>query len=1008
MPPAHRKAIHLDRAAANNLKAVTLDLPHEEIVALTGPSGSGKSSLASGILARVSRRRIGRCLGRSADLAAADLPVGGLTGLPPCLELRQEPLRGQSRSSIGSYTGIIDNLAVLFRRYGSQRSAGGETACPVEQTDLPTWLLRHHRGHRVALHAIQEEKEVRSARGLPADDQLIYRVRGEAWRLGDTVEFKKRLPATVEIARPVSERIVRSRDGAASLWQDAGDHPLWLVGENMVIDGRFHLIAADDPQPYDPMTRRLFSFNSSGRGTGRCPSCEWHGRATTIAERDLVAAAQRPVLEDGLALPRKDGRFTHLGASDCILRGLLSSRGLPLGSSWADLPTSVQEVILKGSGDEPIPEQQPGDDKPRQAKRPFAGLQEAIISKSVGSAAARKAFAGLIAEGDCPACGGERFNRSARACTYRGTALTHWLHEQPVAALASLAAEFAEKTEEDERAVWLAILGMLTTLSELGIGYLTLGRGTATLSGGEAQRLRLARSLVWRLKQCCHLLDELSRALHPHDLRGLVVAMRRLRDLGNTLVLIEHNPHLIREASHMVELGPKGGTGGGEVMYEGSPAERLVDEATYEPAPPTAACKADAPALRLKGLTVRNVRNVDLTIPAGRVTVVAGVSGAGKSSAVMDGLVPLVRAALESGGANRGCISELPETIRSIRVVAQRLPDVNRRSVVATAIGVMDALRARFAATPAAAALRLNIGDFSFNAAGGCAVCQGLGRFGLDEREDRPCPTCGGSRFAPPARMVELDGTTLPDLLAITAEELADLNSEAVSTELRDFARTMAALGLGHLSLGRAMPSLSAGERQRLGLVRAMAGTGRATSSLWVLDEPTAGLSTQDAVRVFVAVRGWAERSGSTILATEHKLTLIRRADWVIEFGPGGGTCGGRVVYQGEPGKLGGAATPTGRALAGEIETEPPVGTFDDPSPLTGDPADPEQRAAAFEAVISGDEPSAHLIVRPPSRRSFGWTRAGSTTMCGYWSYSICFRGSGGWQRMPPPTAWSP
>jgi excinuclease ABC A subunit len=902
-------------ARENNLLNVSLALPHRQLIAIAGVSGAGKSTLAHHIIAQVARRRLGRLRGAPWALAPAYEPcIEALEGLPACIELPQEPLHGQSRSTVATYTGLLDLLATLLLHHGIARSPGGDEVVSAKNVDLAAWLWRHHKGKNVTVARIRPGVNVISVNRLPTGT-FYFRERRTNWTKGTRTSVRLATPACWWLAAPEETIKLRTLADAENIVRTEPEHWLWSIENDVFLEAGAHRIAADDPLPYKPLTRSLFSFNTDGPDGGQCPSCIGLGALQGIAENALIRSTSIPVIEGGLNLPQSNGRFTHLGVLDDILRGLFYKGGVPANVSWNDLPVELRRIVMYGSGTDYIAELPNGDKRPRVAKRSFVGIIPLVLARARSSGPAAKVFQSLVAENACSECHGSRFNRSARASQWHNHHLADLFSQKSLGELRALFGAQGHQTHGNEVDLLRSIESLLIAYERLNLAHLPLNRATSTLSGGEAQRLKLGLGLALEMRDTCYVIDEPSRGLHALDLAGLAVMLRSLVSKQNTVLLVEHQPPLIQHADHLVLLGPGGGAAGGQIIYEGIPVKAPMEQNSMMQIP--TANLEPRKFIEISRLTLNNVRDAQFRLPVGQLTAVVGVSGAGKSSAILQALIPAARSILEGGGDSLHCHVRLPAEIRFVSIVGQKLASRNRRSIVATVVELLDPLRAHFAGQSDARALGLHAADFSFNSNGACSACSGSGfaHDGFGQEMELRCHVCNGTRLAGPALLIRSAGYGLAELLDAPIASLLENSHPALGTFEREILATLVDLGLGHLSLGRATPTLSAGERQRLALVRFLArleqsqGTG-----LLVLDEPTAGLSPIDARRVFERLRILTCERKHTVLVIEHKLAMLPFADWVLEFGPGGGPAGGRVIFEDMPSKLCHANTPTASA----------------------------------------------------------------------------------------------
>jgi len=908
------RPIRIVGAREHNLRDLTFELPAHRLVALAGVSGAGKTTIARHIIAQVARRRLGRLRGEIAALAPAYQPdVDAVEGLPPIIEIAQEPLRGQSRSTVATYTGLLHLLGGLFLHHGESRSPGGAPVVAVKSDPFADWLWRHHAGSVVTVAKVRADLTVASASHLP-EGTFYYRENRTRWLQGTRAASKSLLPARWWIAQPVESHRLATEKDARKLVRDDPSDWLWVIDGKLFIEGREQRIAADDPLPYGPLGRPLFSFNIAATDGGQCRTCAGLGVMQGVRVESLVCRHDEPLLNGGLSLPQTRGRFNHLGVLDDILRGFFHTRGIKADVSWKELPADARQVVLYGSGREPIPELRSGEKRPRPAKRAFAGLIPLVLARAGSTGPAARIFQAWVGETACPDCAGSRFNRTTCACVWRDHRWSDLVAVRSLGELRDLLASKGVAARGSEADLLHSLGTLLDAYVRLNLGHLPLDRATSTLSGGEAQRLKLGLGLALELSGAGYVLDEPSRGLHPHDLTGLQEMLRAIVLDGNSVILVEHQPRLLAQADHVLTLGPGGGDDGGKIIGTGPPAKAEKRKETKQPA-----VTKPKHWIEVADLHLHNLRGVGFRLPCARVTAVVGVSGAGKSSAILHALVPAASGAIEGAGESPLCKIRVPQEIRFVEVVGQKLAAQNRRSIVATALELFDSLRAHYASLPESKAMGLKAADFSFNSTGACPACAGSGfaHDGFDEETTARCHSCGGSRLAGPALLAESADTDLAALLAMPIASLAVAKHPAFSIQGQGVLQTLIDLGLGHLALGRATPTLSAGERQRLALARFLARLeDRPGFGLLVLDEPTAGLNLADATLVFERVTALAREHGHTVIVLEHKLELLQRADWVLEFGPGSGPNGGQVIFQGPPDSLRSSDTPTAQALA--------------------------------------------------------------------------------------------
>lgn len=906
--------IHVKGANEHNLQNVSLKIPHGKLSALTGVSGAGKTTLAHNVIAQVARRRLGRLLGDARFLKPSYEPnVDEILGLPPCIEVLQEPLHGQSRSTVATYSGLLDLIATLFLGYGETRTPEGEIAQQIDEKNIGEWLWRNFRGSKIAVCSIRSEVAVTSIRNLP-EDTFYYRERHSNWITGSRSALRNILPTKISLAEQKMAGVLKAPSDI-DRFVCAASERLWVIENDLYVEEGFNRIALGDPKPFPPRSKRIYSFNSVGPGGGRCPVCDGLGEVEAVSENRIVGNPDLPILKGGLALPNSKGRFTHLGVLDDILRGILFESGVRLDVSWNELPNDVRKVILSGSNGRAIGELQIGDSKPRSAKRPFRGLLSLIFEKAKSPGPAGKIFLSWIEKSVCDECEGSRFRRTSRLEQWRdlnfGKVFSNYRVSDLLKALSIVQLPKGGK----EAGIVASLIDLLSAFDDLNLGHLPLSRATSTLSGGEGQRLKLGLSLALSVSGACYILDEPSRGLHYSDLIGIRRILRKLISNGNTALMVEHHPALIEEADHVILMGPGGGSAGGKVTFEGLPTALPTTEMA---SPEHQGRKVDADRLEVSGLSLNNLKNVSFGIPKRSLTAVVGVSGSGKSSAIFRGMIPALESHWAGATGIKSCRLKVPSGVNFVEIVGQKLTSHNRRSIVATVLEIFDDLRKYYAALPEARALSLDSKHFSFNSEGACEQCGGTGYSldGFGEETEARCHSCGGSRYSGFPLMVRSQGQGIADLLDFPVVDLLSISHPALRGRPSSVLEVLIDLGLGHLSLGRDTPSLSAGERQRLALARFLARVeDRARPGLLILDEPTAGLGVAAAQRVFEKLQELTIDFAHTVVVVEHKLELIPIADWVLEFGPRGGPQGGEVVFEGSPIELLKLDTETAKAL---------------------------------------------------------------------------------------------
>ncbi|MGH8270847.1 MAG: excinuclease ABC subunit UvrA [Gammaproteobacteria bacterium] len=917
--------IRIRGARTHNLKNISLDLPREKLVVITGLSGSGKSSLAFDTLYAEGQRRYVESLSAYARqfLALMEKPdVDAIEGLSPAIAIEQKAAAHNPRSTVGTVTEIHDYLRLLYARAGTPR-------CPMHGIELDAQtvsqmvdtVLARPAGERVMLLA----PVVRERKGEHAELLAELRARGFV-RIrmdGEIAELDRPPPLDPHRAHTIEVVVdrLRVRPDAAARLAESFETALRLS------DG-LALVASLDPGNAPPLVfsaryacpvcgwslaelePRLFSFNNPA---GACPVCDGLG-SELFFDPDRVIT--RPSLSlAGGALRGWDRRNSYYFR---LVQSLARHYGFDVDTSWEELPEAIRHTMLYGSDEEPIAfEYVSARGKYHKRTHAFEGVLNILARRyrETESGAVREELARYRSTRPCAACNGARLNEAARNVFIADENL-------PAITVRSIAAarEFFEKLDLPGRRGAIAerilreVNARLGFLVDVGLGYLTLARGADTLSGGEGQRIRLASQIGSGLTGVMYVLDEPSIGLHQRDNRRLINTLTRLRDLGNTVIVVEHDEEAIRSADYVVDMGPGAGTHGGEVVAVGTP--QTIEDAAGSitgdylsgrraiPVPQARRHPDDSAQIRIHGASGNNLKDIDVAIPLGLLTCVTGVSGSGKSTLVLDTLQ-----AAASRQLNRANTEPAPhQTIEGLeqldKVISIDQSPIGRtpRSNPATYTGLFTPIRELFAETPESRARGYQPGRFSFNVRGGrCEACQGDGLVKVEMHflPDLyvPCDVCHGARYNRETLEVRYKGRSIQEVLDMTVEEAATFfaNVPAVRHRLE----TLTAVGLGYVKLGQSATTLSGGEAQRIKLARELAkrDTGRV---LYILDEPTTGLHFHD-IRQLLAVLLRLRGHGNTIVVIEHNLDVIKTADWVIDLGPEGGDGGGRVVAAGTP-----------------------------------------------------------------------------------------------------------
>ena len=906
--------IHIKGARVHNLKNIDVDIPHNKLVVITGLSGSGKSTLAFDTIFAEGQRRYVESLSAYARqfLGRIDKPDADIiSGIAPAIAVEQKVNTRNPRSTVGTSTEIYDYLKLLFARIGKTYSP--ISGCEVHRysTDDVVHELLRREGMRVSIAAPLVLGE---GQGIIEHLTLLMRDGLQRlWYKGDFAFIEDVIPlvdenfsaseldVVIDRVRVVSneDTVGRLSDSVSKAF-DYGKGVCRVIfhgtqrGEYEIRDFSSRFEA--DGMSFEQPTEHMFSFNNP---LGACPLCEGYGKITGIDE-DLVVPDKSKSVYDG---------------------ALVCWRGETMG--W------WRQQVVDNAYKCDFPIHRPYYQFTPQQRRElwsgneyFHGVDEFFkwIESERYKIQYRVLLARYTGKTTCPECGGSRLRKEALYVKVGGKNIAE-ITSMPVDESLRFFRELSldEYDAKTAQRVLAEILSRLQCLSDVGLGYLTLDRLSSTLSGGESQRINLSASLGSNLVGSLYILDEPSIGLHPRDTHRLIKVLRQLRDLGNTVIVVEHEEEMMRAADVIVDIGPGAGYNGGEVVFCG-PMEELLKcrrslTADYlsgrRSIEVPSSVRGWSKAVQLKGVTANNLKGIDVRFPLGVMTCVTGVSGSGKSSLVRGVLYPALRRSLDESGAKPGSFKALEgdvKLLKGVEMIDQNPIGKSSRSNPVTYIKAYDDIRKLFAEQPYAKHNGISAASFSFNTAGGrCEECQGEGyiKVGMQFMADveLKCDSCGGRRFKEEILEVKYRGKSIYDVLEMTVDEAVEFfgaETAAVNRRIVERIKVLQDVGLGYVKLGQSSSTLSGGESQRVKLASFLLKDSTSGNVMFIFDEPTTGLHFHDINKLLAAFDALL-RKGHTIVVVEHNMDVIKCADWVIDLGPEGGEGGGNIVFEGTP-----------------------------------------------------------------------------------------------------------
>ena len=910
---AHEKSIYIKGARVHNLKNIEVEIPHEKLVVVTGLSGSGKSTLAFETIFAEGQRRYVESLSAYArqflgKISKPDVDI--ITGIAPAIAIEQKVNTRNPRSTVGTTTEIYDYLKLLYARIGHTFSpvSGQEVRC-YSVDDVAAYIQQQGEGGRVVIAApltLGRGQGIIEKLTLLLSDGLM-----RVWTKGETRLIEDILPQVDEKTRAEEILVVidrariaadddtqtRMRDSVARAFS-YGEGICTVITDKGATEfsSRFE---ADGIQ-FEHPSEHLFSFNNP---LGACPRCEGYGKVIGIDEDLVIPDKSKTIYEDAVACWR--GETMRKWKEQLVENAYKFD--FPIHTPFHELTQEQKRLLWRGN-------------------EYFHGLDDffAYIDSERRKIQFRVMKARYTGKTTCPECGGSRLRREALYVKVGGKTVAD-LVVMPVDELIAFFAGLELDGHDTKTAarILVEIRNRLQYLADVGLGYLTLDRLSSTLSGGESQRINLSTSLGSNLTGSLYILDEPSIGLHPRDTNRLIKVLQQLRDLGNTVIVVEHEEEVIRAADYIVDIGPKAGYNGGEVVFSGTLPQLLksrksltADYLTGRRAiAPPATERGWSNSILIQGARENNLRNIDVRIPLGVMTCITGVSGSGKSSLAKGILYPALRRLLFDTGVKPGDFDGIGgdvQLLRSVEMIDQNPIGKSSRSNPVTYLKAYDEIRKLFADQPYAQHTGLGASSFSFNIAGGrCEECQGEGVIKVSMQfmadVELVCEACGGKRFRDEILEVKYRGKSIYDVLEMTVDDaiafFGEDKKDPTCKRIVERLKPLQDVGLGYIKLGQSSSTLSGGESQRVKLASFLTKDSAQGGVMFIFDEPTTGLHFHDINKLLAAFNALIER-GHTIVIVEHNMDVIKCADWVVDLGPEAGTGGGRVVFEGTPRNL--------------------------------------------------------------------------------------------------------
>ncbi|SFD82216.1 excinuclease ABC subunit A [Thiohalospira halophila DSM 15071] len=936
--------IRIQGARTHNLANIDVELPRDRLIVFTGLSGSGKSSLAFDTIYAEGQRRYVESLSAYARqfLSMMEKPdIDQIEGLSPAISIEQKATSHNPRSTVGTVTEIHDYLRLLYARAGEPRCPDHDERLEAQTvSQMVDQVLNFPEGTRVMLLApvVSDRKGEyhQQIEQLRAQGFIRARIDGEVVELDEAPALEKNRKHTIEVVvdrfkvrEDIKQRLADSFETALALADGNARIAFMDPGhEELAFSANYACPVCGYSLP--ELEPRLFSFNNPA---GACPTCDGLGVRQFFDPARVVANPEASLAEGAVrGWDRRNAWYFQM------LKGLADHYGFDLDTPFQELRESVREVILYGSGGELIEFTFVNDRGHANSRtQPFEGVIHNMERRyrETESSTVREELAKYLSQSACDDCGGTRLNRAARSVFVDGLRLPD-VAAMPVGRAHEWARDLRLEGRRGEIAAKVVkeISDRLHFLVDVGLDYLTIDRAADTLSGGEAQRIRLASQIGAGLVGVMYTLDEPSIGLHQRDNNRLINTLTRLRDLGNTVIVVEHDEDMIRTADHVLDIGPGAGAHGGRIVAQGTPEEVAASEESltgqYLSGRRTIAVPEERIAphpdrwLTVRGARGNNLQGVDASVPVGLFTAITGVSGSGKSTLINNTLYRHAALAINKAGDDPAPCDGLEGLEHFDKVVDIDQSPIGRtpRSNPATYTGIFTPVRELFAGTPEARSRGYGPGRFSFNVKGGrCEACQGDGVIKVEMHFlpdiHVPCDVCGGKRYNRETLEVRYKGRNIHEVLEMTVEEAREFFDPVPSVARK--LQTLMDVGLTYVKLGQSATTLSGGEAQRVKLARELSkrDTGR---TLYILDEPTTGLHFHDIEQLLGVLVRLRER-GNTIVVIEHNLDVIKTADWILDMGPEGGEGGGQLIAHGTPEEV--AANPlshTGQYLAPMLE----------------------------------------------------------------------------------------